>query len=163
MRSSTRRPTLLAPLLPSGWRTARYALRWMRAIEVAHFGSRLRPMLECSDRGRTPCSFIVVFRERNVFLCLTAELDWCPLLRVDSQVVDLVFAMEDMERGLQEMAQSVEHMQEMLKRSPMVQALAQRKPEVRAPSALHSQNGRRGLRMRYFRALFLYQHIPAIL
>ena len=39
--------------------------------------------------------------------------------------------MEDMERGLQEMAQSVEHMQEMLKRSPMVQALAQRKPEVR--------------------------------
>ena len=96
-------------------------------------------------------------------MCLTAELDWCPLLRVDSQVVDLVFAMEDMERGLQEMAQSVEHMQEMLKRSPMVQALAQRKPEVRAPSALHSQNGRRGLRMRYFKALFLYQHIPAIL
>ena len=75
----------------------------------------------------------------------TAELDWCPLLRDDSQVVDLVFAMEDMERGLQEMAQSVEHMQEMLKRSPMVQALAQRKPEVRAPSALLSQNGRRGL------------------
>ena len=49
----------------------------------------------------------------------------------DSKVVDLVFAMEDMERGLQEMAQSVEHMQEMLKRSPMVQALAQRKPEVK--------------------------------
>ena len=73
-----------------------------------------------------------------------AELDCCPLLRVDSEVVDLVYAMEDMERGLQEMAQSVEHMQEMLKRSPMVQALAQRKPEVRAPSALHSQNGRRG-------------------
>ena len=67
-----------------------------------------------------------------------------PLERVDSEVVDLVFAMEDMERGLQEMAQSVEHMQEMLKRSPMVQALAQRKPEVRAPSALLSQNGRRG-------------------
>ena len=44
--------------------------------------------------------------------------------------------MEDMERGLQEMAQSVEHMQEMLTRSPMVQALAQHKPEVRAPSAL---------------------------
>ena len=42
--------------------------------------------------------------------------------------------MEDMERGLEEMAQSVEHMQEMLKRSPMVQALAQRKPEVRAQS-----------------------------
>ena len=59
--------------------------------------------------------------------------------------MDLVFAMEDMERGLQEMAQSVEHMQEMLKRSPMVQALAQHKPEVRAPSALLSQNGRRGL------------------
>ena len=59
--------------------------------------------------------------------------------------MDLVFAMEDMERGLQEMAQSVEHMQEMLKRSPMVQALAQRKPEVRAPSALHLQNGRCGL------------------
>merc|ERR1719443_2556871 len=39
--------------------------------------------------------------------------------------------MEDMERGLQEMAQSVEHMQEMLKRSPMVQALAQHKPEVK--------------------------------
>ena len=58
----------------------------------------------------------------------TAELDWCPLLRDDSQVVDLVFAMEDMERGLQEMAQSVEHMQEMLKRSPTVQALAQRQP-----------------------------------
>ena len=77
-------------------------------------------------------------------MLFTAELDWCPLLRVDSQVVDLVFAMEDMERGLQEMAQSVEHMQEMLKRSPMVQALAQRKPEVRAPSALLSQNGRRG-------------------
>ena len=77
-------------------------------------------------------------------LFFTAELDWCPLLCVDSQVVDLVFAMEDMERGLQEMAQSVEHMQEMLKRSPMVQALAQRKPEVRAPSALLSQNGRRG-------------------
>merc|ERR1719265_1948436 len=36
-----------------------------------------------------------------------------------------------MERGLQEMAQSVEHMQEMLKRSPMVQALAQHKPEVK--------------------------------
>ena len=50
--------------------------------------------------------------------------------------MDLVFAMEDMERGLQEMAQSVEHMQEMLKRSPMVQALAQHKPEVRARSAL---------------------------
>ena len=66
------------------------------------------------------------------------------LERVDSEVVDLVYAMEDMERGLQEMAQSVEHMQEMLKRSPMVQALAQRKPEVRAPSALLSQNGRRG-------------------
>jgi len=49
----------------------------------------------------------------------------------DSKVVDLVYAMEDMERGLQEMAQSVEHMQEMLKRSPMVQALAQRKPEVK--------------------------------
>ena len=57
-----------------------------------------------------------------------------PLELVDSEVVDLVFAMEDMERGLQEMAQSVEHMQEMLKRSPMVQALAQRKPEVRALS-----------------------------
>ena len=91
---------------------------------------------------------------KELFLRL---LDWCPLLCVDSQVVDLVFAMEDMERGLQEMAQSVEHMQEMLKRSPMVQALAQRKPEVRAPSALRSQNGRRGLRMRYFKALFLYQ------
>ena len=63
-----------------------------------------------------------------------AELDCCPLLRVDSEVVDLVYAMEDMERGLQEM----------LKRSPMVQALAQRKPEVRAPSALRWQNGRRG-------------------
>merc|ERR1719258_1025207 len=49
----------------------------------------------------------------------------------DSKVVDLVFAMEDMERGLQEMAQSVEHMQEMLKRSPMVQALAQHKPVVK--------------------------------
>merc|ERR1719359_2621733 len=49
----------------------------------------------------------------------------------DSKVVDLVFAMEDMERGLQEMAQSVEHMQEMLKRSPTVQALAQRQPEVK--------------------------------
>merc|ERR1719258_181429 len=49
----------------------------------------------------------------------------------DSKVVDLVFAMEDMERGLHEMAQSVEHMQKMLKRSPMVQALAQRKPEVK--------------------------------
>ena len=47
--------------------------------------------------------------------------------------------MEDMERGLQEMAQSVEHMQEMLKRSPMVQAIAQRQPEVRAPSALRTQ------------------------
>ena len=99
-------------------------------------------MLECSGRGPTPCSFIGVLRERSFFF--TAELDWCPLLRDDSQVVDLVFAMEDMERGLQEMAQSVEHMQEMLKRSPMVQALAQRKPEVRAPSALLSQNGRRG-------------------
>ena len=53
--------------------------------------------------------------------------------------------MEDMERGLQEMAQSVEHMQEMLKRSPMVQALAQHKPEVRAASALLSQKRRRGL------------------
>ena len=74
-------------------------------------------------------------------MCFTAELDWCPLLRVDSQVVDLVFAMEDMERGLQEMAQSVEHMQEMLKRSPMVQALAQRKPEVRAPSGFFPQEG----------------------
>ena len=81
--------------------------------------------------------------EKGAFF--TAELDWCPLLRDDSQVVDLVFAMEDMERGLQEMAQSVEHMQEMLKRSPMVQALAQHKPEVRAASALHSQNGRRGI------------------
>ena len=83
-------------------------------------------------------------RKECFFCFFTAELDWCPLLRVDSQVVDLVFAMEDMERGLQEMAQSVEHMQEMLKRSPMVQALAQHKPEVRAPSALLSQNGRRG-------------------
>ena len=82
----------------------------------------------------------------------TAALDWCPLLRVDSEVVDLVFAMEDMERGLQEMAQSVEHMQEMLKRSPMVQALAQHKPEVRAPSALLSQNGRRGLLQMFFTA-----------
>ena len=64
-----------------------------------------------------------------------------PLERVDSEVVDLVFAMEDMERGLQEMAQSVEHMQEMLKRSPMVQALAQHKPEVRAPSGFFPQEG----------------------
>ena len=62
-------------------------------------------------------------------------------MRFDSEVVDLVFAMEDMERGLQEMAQSVEHMQAMLKRSPMVQALAQHKPEVRAPSALLPQAG----------------------
>ena len=54
----------------------------------------------------------------------------------------MIFAMEDMERGLQEMAQSVEHMQDMLKRSPMVQALAQHKPEVRAPRALHWQRGR---------------------
>ena len=61
-----------------------------------------------------------------------------PLKRFDSEVVDLVYAMEDMERGLSEMAQSVEHMQEMLKRSPMVQALAQRQPEVRAPSALRT-------------------------
>ena len=75
----------------------------------------------------------------------TVELDWTPLKRFDSEVVDLVYAMEDMERGLSEMAQSVEHMQEMLKRSPMVQALARRQPEVRAPSALLSQNGRRGL------------------
>ena len=73
--------------------------------------------------------------EKGAFLkTFLRLLDWCPLLCVDSQVVDLVFAMEDMERGLQEMAQSVEHMQEMLKRSPMVQALAQRKPEVRALS-----------------------------
>ena len=64
-----------------------------------------------------------------------------PLELVDSEVVDLVFAMEDMERGLEEMAQSVEHMQEMLKRSPMVQALAQRKPEVRALSALRRHQG----------------------
>ena len=77
--------------------------------------------------------------EKGAFF--TAALDWCPLLCVDSQVVDLVFAMEDMERGLQEMAQSVEHMQEMLKRSPMVQALAQRKPEVRAPSGFFPQEG----------------------
>merc|ERR1719197_2172370 len=49
----------------------------------------------------------------------------------DNKVLDLVFAMEDMERGLEEMAQSVEHMQAMLKRSPMVQALAQHKPEVK--------------------------------
>ena len=55
--------------------------------------------------------------------------------------MDLVFAMEDMERGLEEMAQSVEHMQEMLSRSPMVQALAQRKPEVRLPSALRRHQG----------------------
>ena len=55
--------------------------------------------------------------------------------------MDLVFAMEDMERGLQEMAQSVEHMQEMLKRSPMVQALAQHKPEVRALSGFYPQRG----------------------
>ena len=73
------------------------------------------------------------------------ELDWTPLKRFDSEVVDLVYAMEDMERGLSEMAQSVEHMQEMLMRSPMVQALAKHKPEVRAPSALLSQKGRRGL------------------
>ena len=59
-----------------------------------------------------------------------------PLKRFDSEVVDLVYAMEDMERGLSEMAQSVEHMQEMLKRSPTVQALAQRQPEVRAARAL---------------------------
>ena len=79
-----------------------------------------------------------------MFFCFfTAELDWCPLLRVDSQVVDLVFAMEDMERGLQEMAQSVEHMQEMLKRSPTVQALAQRQPEVRAARALLPHRGDR--------------------
>jgi hypothetical protein len=49
----------------------------------------------------------------------------------DSKALDLVFAMEDMERGLQEMSQSEEHMQEMLMRSPMVQALADRKPEVK--------------------------------
>ena len=59
---------------------------------------------------------------------LTCSLDQL----LDAEVVDLVFAMEDMERGLEEMAQSVEHMQAMLKRSPMVQALAQHKPEVRA-------------------------------
>ena len=99
-------------------------------------------MLDCSGRDLAAFSFVGINLSR-IFLFI-AELDWCPLLRVDSQVVDLVFAMEDMERGLQEMAQSVEHMQEMLKRSPMVQALAQHKPEVRAPSALLSQNGRRG-------------------
>merc|ERR1719326_1789326 len=51
----------------------------------------------------------------------------------DSKVVDLVFAMEDMERGLQEMAQS----------SPTVQALAQRQPEVKQimndPKKLHEE------------------------
>ena len=46
-----------------------------------------------------------------------------------------------LEHSLQEMAQSVEHMQAMLKRSPMVQALAQHKPEVRAPSAFLPQAG----------------------
>ena len=59
--------------------------------------------------------------------------------RFGLEVLDLVFAMEDMERGLEEMAQSVEHMQEMLQRSPTVQALAQRQPEVRAPSAFRPQ------------------------
>ena len=56
--------------------------------------------------------------------------------------------MEDMERGLEEMAQSVEHMQGMLKRSPMVQALAQHKPEVRALSALRRHQGNVILRAR---------------
>ena len=64
------------------------------------------------------------------------------------EVLDLVFAMEDMERGLEEMAQSVEHMQGMLKRSPMVQALAQHKPEVRALSALRRHQGNVVLRAR---------------
>ena len=105
----------------------------MRAIECGSLLKQTSP--DVGVQLRTPSS-------EEFF---TAALDWCPLLRVDSEVVDLVFAMEDMERGLQEMAQSVEHMQEMLKRSPMVQALAQRKPEVRAPSALLSHNGRRGL------------------
>ena len=67
---------------------------------------------------------------------VAAELSCSLDQLLDAEVVDLVFAMEDMERGLQEMAQSVEHMQEMLKRSPTVQALAQRQPEVRAASAL---------------------------
>merc|ERR1712037_558063 len=48
-----------------------------------------------------------------------------------SKALDLVFAMEDMERGLREMSQSEEHMQEMLMRSPIVKALADRKPEVK--------------------------------
>ena len=69
------------------------------------------------------------------------EIGWSPQRCFAPEVVDLVFAMEDMERGLEEMAQSVEHMQEMLKRSPMVQALAQRKPEVRALSALRRHQG----------------------
>merc|ERR1719482_1955630 len=67
----------------------------------------------------------------------------------DSKVVDLVYAMEDLERGLSEMAQSVEHMQEMLKRSPMVQALAQRQPEVKQilndPKKLQEEQGGRRL------------------
>ena len=69
------------------------------------------------------------------------EVGWSLQRSFAPEVVDLVFAMEDMERGLEEMAQSVEHMQEMLKRSPMVQALAQRKPEVRALSALRRHQG----------------------
>merc|ERR1719207_386234 len=55
------------------------------------------------------------------------------LLNTQTHAVGAVAAVgaEDSERGLQEMAQSVEHMQEMLKRSPTVQALAQRQPEVK--------------------------------
>ena len=111
---------------------ADFARCWSAAAEAPH----LIHSSESFEKG--------LFKLFFSFFFFRAELDWCPLLRVDSQVVDLVFAMEDMERGLQEMAQSVEHMQEMLKRSPMVQALAQRKPEVRTPSALLAQNGRRG-------------------
>lgn len=79
---------------------------------------------------------------------VAAELNCSLDQLLDAEVVDLVFAMEDMERGLQEMAQSVEHMQEMLKRSPMVQALAQHKPEVRALSALRRHQGNVILRAR---------------
>lgn len=60
---------------------------------------------------------------------------------LNEQVVDLVWAMEDFERGLQEMAHSVEHMQAMIMRSPVVKDIIARNPKVAGMCYPGSENG----------------------
>jgi len=49
--------------------------------------------------------------------------------------------MEDFERGLQEMAHSVEHMQAMIMRSPVVKDIIARNPKVAGMCYPGSENG----------------------